>query len=85
MKVKELIEELQKLDKDMEIILSSDEEGNNYSPLDEDYSIGYYIPENTYRGEFIPEGYIREYHEETEYYEGNKSIEQKCIALYPIN
>ena len=33
MKVKELIEELQKIDPEREIIMQSDSEGNNYSPL----------------------------------------------------
>lgn len=33
MKVKELIEELQKVDGELEVIMSSDAEGNSYSPL----------------------------------------------------
>lgn len=33
MKIKELIKKLSKMDGDKQIILSSDPEGNNYSPL----------------------------------------------------
>ena len=53
MKVRELIEELQKIDQELEIILSGDEEGNRFSPLDENYSIGYYSQENSWSGKNV--------------------------------
>lgn len=52
MKVKELIEKLKLEDEDAEVILSADEEGNYYSPLEETlgFGKGYYIPNNTWSG-----------------------------------
>lgn len=41
MKVKELIEFLKKQPQDATVLLSSDEEGNSYSPLD--LACGYYV------------------------------------------
>lgn len=87
MKVKELIEKLKLEDGNAEVILSKDEEGNDFSPLEATlgFGKGYYIPENTYSGEFIDEDYIGVEEIETEMYEENKNIAQKCIVLYPIN
>lgn len=52
MKVKELIELLQKEDPEREVILQKDSEGNGYSPLYE-IGTGTYKPESTYHGEFV--------------------------------
>jgi len=89
MKVKELIEELQKIDGNLEIIVSKDAEGNEYSPLDENYGIGYYSEENTYSGEYYSEEEVQEDILPDE----NITLEEflketqakKCITLYPIN
>ena len=80
MKVKELIEKLKLEDENAEVILSADEEGNYYSPLEGTlgFGKGYYIPNNTWSGEFISE-------DETDELNGNKDIAQKCIVLFPIN
>ena len=50
MKVRELIEQLQKIDPDREVIMAGDAEGNNYSPL---YSLweGAYRADTTWSGE----------------------------------
>ena len=88
MKVKELIEKLKLEDENAEVILSADEEGNYYSPLEGTlgFGNGYYIPNNTWSGEFLNQEYINDENElEGEIYENNKDIAQKCIVLFPIN
>ena len=88
MKVKELIEKLKLEDENAEVILSADEEGNYYSPLEGTlgFGKGYYIPNNTWSGQFLNKEYIDDKNElEGEIYENNKDIAQKCIVLFPIN
>lgn len=88
MKIKELIEKLKLEDEDAEVILSADEEGNYYSPLEGTlgFGRGYYIPENTWSGQFLNQIYIDDKNElEGEIYEDNKEIAQRCIVLFPIN
>lgn len=87
MKVKELIEKLKLEDENAEVILSADEEGNYYSPLETlGFENGYYIPNNTWSGQFLNQEYIDDENElEREIYEANKDIAQKCIVLFPIN
>ncbi len=87
MKVKELIEKLKLEDENAEVILSADEEGNYYSPLEPlGFENGYYIPNNTWSGQFLNQEYIDDENElEGEIYEANKDIAQKCIVLFPIN
>jgi hypothetical protein len=87
MKVKELIEKLKLEDENAEVILSADEEGNYYSPLETlGFGNGYYIPNNTWSGQFLNQEYIDDENElEREIYEANKDIAQKCIVLFPIN
>lgn len=88
MKVKELIEKLKLEDEDAVVILSADEEGNYYSPLEGTlgFGKGYYIPNNTWSGEFLNQEDINDENElEGETYENNKDIAQKCIVLFPIN
>jgi hypothetical protein len=88
MKVKELIEKLKLEDENAEVILSADEEGNYYSPLEGTlgFGKGYYIPNNTWSGQFLNQEYIDDENElEGEIYENNKDIAQKCIVLFPIN
>ena len=50
MKVNELIEQLKELPGDYEIVMSSDGEGNNHSPL-ADFSVELYSPDSTWSGE----------------------------------
>lgn len=88
MKVKELIKKLKLEDEDAEVILSADKEGNYYSPLEGILGFGkcYYIPNNTWSGEFLNQEYINDENElEGEIYENNKDIAQKYIVLFPIN
>ncbi len=51
MKVKKLKELLKEYPDDFDVILSSDAEGNSYSPL-ADAGPGHYEPVNTYSGEW---------------------------------
>lgn len=88
MKVKELIEKLKLEDENAEVILSADEEGNYYSPLEGTLGFckGYYIPNNTWSGQFLNQDYIDDENEiEGEIYETNKDKAQRCIVLFPIN
>lgn len=65
MLVEELIEELKKLPAKMQVVLSEDGEGNDFSPLAA-FSVGMYMPETTWCGcfmdnlDFIEEGYTAE-------------------------
>lgn len=63
MKVKELIEKLKLEDEDAEVILSADEEGNYYSPLEGrlEFGKGYYIPNNAWSGEFLYQNGIEKF------------------------
>lgn len=88
MKVKELIEKLKLEDENAEVILSADEEGNYYSPLEGTlgFGKGYYITNNTWSGQFLNQDYIDDENEiEGEIYEANKDKAQRCIVLFPIN
>ena len=71
MKVKELIAELEKMDRkgEMLVVLSGDAEGNKFSPL-YDISIGNYVQYNDCLGEVVG-------------YRGKES--NPCVVLYPIN
>lgn len=58
MKVRELLEQLKDVDPEFEVVMSSDAEGNNYSPL-ACLDVGHYQPESTWAGEWYntEEGY----------------------------
>jgi hypothetical protein len=78
MNVKQLIELLGYLPPESQIILSSDGEGNNFSPLT-DYSNGYYFPESSWQGSFFTdEESIKEM--EDDGWEGTPAI-----VLWPVN
>ena len=53
MKVKQLIKELQKLPADAVVVLSSDGEGNQYSPL-ADVGEYKYVEQNSWCGDIYP-------------------------------
>ncbi len=85
MKVKELIKVLRNYDPEKVVVLSKDEEGNRFSPLDENFEDGYYRPESSYYGEAYY-GYHNkeEYEENCEIDIDDKDI-QKAIILFPLN
>ena len=85
MKVKELIEELQKMDPESELICQKDSEGNGYSPLAGADPNAVYIAESTWSGDVYDTTWSAEdacMDEE----EWEKLIAgPKCVVLYPIN
>jgi hypothetical protein len=73
MKIKKLKAILSAYPNDYEVIMSSDEEGNSFSPL-ADFGIGVYIPETTWSGEVM----MGEEMEEA-------NMEANCMVLWPTN
>lgn len=73
MTVRELIELLSTLEPERVVILSSDREGNSYSPLDA-YSEDYYVAETTYSGEVYPT-----------LEEADSDDAVPCVVLAPVN
>ena len=51
MKIKDLIKDLIDLDPDLDIVISKDSEGNQFSPFDE-FTIGQYEAESSWSGDF---------------------------------
>ena len=81
MKVSKLIKKLSQLDPNAIVVMSSDGEGNQFSPL-ADLDVGKYIPETTWSGHVpAPEDLADE-----EYYE-REEVEnmQDCVILWPTN
>ncbi len=54
MKIRELIQLLQELPDDLDVVMSKDAEGNNFSPFT-GLCPGKYIADNTWSGEFTAE------------------------------
>lgn len=77
MKVSELKEILSSLPNDTQIVMSSDGEGNSYSPLS-GYCVGHYVPENTWSGMFYEEDEFKSECEEG-YCDLDGSITVLCI------
>lgn len=71
--VRDLIAELQKQPQDAVVILSSDSEGNSFSPLATDFGGEYYAPDSTYSGEWVSK-------EDKDGYD----ILHDCVVLFPI-
>lgn len=78
MKVGELRTLLEDFDDDLEVVLSKDAEGNGFSHLEE-VTIGYYIPESSWSGDFVSE----DESEEDEMLNLNGA--EEAIALWPTN
>jgi hypothetical protein len=79
MKVKELIKKLQELDQDR-IVVSSDEEGNHFSPLDSNLCEGNYYDEDR---EFGLDKLTKE-DIEAGFSEEDIVNGKKAVCLYPI-
>ena len=101
MKVKELIELLQKLDQEALVIMSKDAEGNSFSPLDE-VETCLYQPDSTWSGDrdsifdgdtssddfdtFIEDYYSDDIEEgKKTYFELLNSPENQAVCLWPVN
>ena len=78
MKVKELIEILKTCDPELKVVLSSDGEGNSYSPVDGYNDKYYYFPESAWSGEVLSKEDLEE--DEQDYQETDR-----CVVLYPVN
>jgi hypothetical protein len=73
MNIKELKKILSNYPDDFEVVMSSDEEGNSFSPL-ADFGVGFYVPETTWSGEvFMGEDMEEE------------GLSENCIVLWPTN
>lgn len=79
MKVKELLKFLNECDPDAEIILSSDAEGNKYSPCTTYEDNLLYVPDCAYKGEVFnnPNELLQSYEE--------LPIHSKVVVLWPYN
>ena len=85
MKVKELINDLLEMDSEMEVILSSDGEGNKHSPLD-GYSIGIYMPDSTWSGEIFDADWTADDAcMDDDDWEAFKEGEPRVLVLWPVN
>lgn len=86
--VKELKEILNNVEDDAIVVLSSDEEGNSFSPLDNSIGINNYEPNENYRGEIYPRELTEELIEkgwtEADLGEDKEKL-LKCITLYPCH
>lgn len=81
MTVSKLIEVLQTLPQSAIVVLSSDSEGNSYSHMSNDYSLGEYIGDYAYGGEFRSDEELHEYDEREEpSYRG-----ERAVCLWPVN
>ena len=83
MTVKELIEELQKVDQNRIVIMSKDAEGNSYSPYRQFWE-GAYKAETTWYGDVGLETLTKE-DEEQGYTEEDVLDGEPAIILCPIN
>ena len=72
MKIYELIALLERHDRELEVIMSKDGEGNDFSPL-ADVNEGSYRPDTTWSGEVVPE------------YDNEPPESIPCITLWPMN
>lgn len=86
MKVKDLRDILASLPDDMEIIMSKDSEGNNFSPLYEVDKNSIYIPETTWYGTVYHDSWTAEeacFDDKEEWQEVLKN--PRVLVLWPTN
>lgn len=90
MNVGELKALLENLPDEMMIVMSSDSEGNNYSPLDFAYEDEYYIADSSYSGEMAMAE--SDWESEKDYVDGETYQEYlkesgavQCLLLVPVN
>lgn len=86
MQVRDLIKALEKLDQDALLVVSCDGEGNNYSPLCDDFGISRYKADTTYSGELVS---LSDFNDDPDYYDNDLEEYLRgsvpAIVLYPIN
>jgi len=89
MKIKDLIEELQKLNPETLLVMSSDSEGNAYSPVSVPISVGHYFPDSSYSGDFY-EGTLEELVADGDYDSVEEAQEDMqhaipAVCIWPVN
>ena len=85
MKVRELIEQLQSLDPEMECIIQKDSEGNGYSPLAGADPDGIYIAETTWYGQVYDSNWsANDADMDNDLWEAMLK-KPRCLVLYPVN
>ncbi len=84
MTVKELIEELEKLDGERIVVLSKDGEGNGFSPLS-DIDCSVYTSETTWCGEVHIEELTPELRKQGYTEDDVREDGQKAVVLWPTN
>jgi hypothetical protein len=85
MKVKDLINELQSLDPEMECIIQKDAEGNGYSPLAGADPNGIYIAETTWFGEVYNATWSAEDADMDKDLWEEMLKKPRCVVLFPVN
>lgn len=78
MTVKQLMEILNNCNPESEVVISSDGEGNSYSPLADYNDELYYFPESTWSGECLSK-------EDLDYKDREYSEADRCVVLWPTN
>lgn len=85
MKVRELIEQLQSLDPEMECIIQKDSEGNGYSPLAGADPDGIYIAETTWYGQVYDSNWSADDADmDNDLWEAMLK-KPRCLVLFPVN
>lgn len=85
MKVRELIEQLQSLDPEMECIIQKDSEGNGYSPLAGADPDGIYIAETTWYGQVYDSNWsASDADMDNDLWEAMLK-KPRCLVLFPVN
>ena len=86
MKVKELKDLLSSVDENRVVVMSSDGEGNSYSPLEGYTDEMSYIPDSTWSGETRYTTFTKELAKEGYGEEDCANGEgEPCLILYPVN
>ncbi|MDR3504363.1 MAG: hypothetical protein P4L79_17485 [Legionella sp.] len=85
MKVKELIELLKKENQEAIVIMSSDEEGNSFSPFYGFSSQNSYLANSTYSGDVGYNELTKELKEDGYTEEDIISDGEPALVLYPVN
>jgi len=86
MKVKELIEQLNDIDPELEVICQRDSEGNGYSPLEGVDANAIYIAETTWSGDVYDRSGTAEDADMAESEWGKLKKDHPCaVILFPVN
>ena len=75
MKIADLVEELLQMDQDLDVIMASDSEGNNFGPFS-GFGTGMYIPDSSWSGMLYGK-------EDAE--DWDKLYVENCVVFWPVN